>query len=344
MVIIGGGAAGLMAACRAGELSVPALLMERKHRVGSKLLMCGNGRCNLSSDISGSQMLADFGDELSPFLSPAITQFTPQMLRKWFEKCGLPLMRAREGLIFPRSERAPDVVRFFSDQLRRHSIPLCLNSAVSKLATTPAGLLVQTSSFQIVARRVLICTGGVSYPKTGSVGDGQKMAKNLGHRLRPYRPGLVGVVYNGPWWKANRGRSFTRAQITVSDGPKKIGQTEGGCECEKWGLSGRAISNATRLMSRADARRPVFELVPAPGAETILIDPVVTRPLKEAMVTVGGVDRRDIDPQTMQSRRTPGLFFAGEVLDVDGPSGGYNLTAAFATARIAVAAIAAELS
>jgi len=199
-----------------------------------------------------------------------------------------------------------------------------------------------TPIFRIEAQRVLITTGGVSYPKTGSVGDGQRMAHDLGHRLQPYRPGLVGIEWDSPWLQQHQGEQFTDVTVRVLEGDHCIGETTGLLECERWGLGGGAISNATRLLSRANARRPGVEVHYAPRQKALRISPLQTRPLKEAMVTVGGVDLRDVSSATMQSNALPGLDFAGEVLDIDGPTGGYNLTAAFATARLAIDAIAAE--
>ncbi|MBT3295024.1 MAG: aminoacetone oxidase family FAD-binding enzyme [Verrucomicrobia bacterium] len=342
LVIIGAGAAGLMAACHAGERGVPALLLERKHRAGSKLLMCGNGRCNLSSCLQPDAMLADFGDPLDAFLRPAIRAFTPAQLQHWFEASGLPLMRTRDGKVFPRSERAADVVKCLSDVLRRFSMPICYNAPVESITAGATGFTVQTRTFRIEAERVLLATGGVSYPKTGSVGDGQRLARELGHRLQPYRPGLVGIDWSGSWLAAHQGQQFKSAHVRILDGDQCIGETTGLLECERWGLGGGAISNATRLISRLNARNPGVEITYAPMQAPLSIPALTMRPLKEAMVTVGGVDLRDISPATMASTVTPGLYFAGEVIDVDGPTGGYNLTAAFATARLAVSTIAKE--
>jgi predicted flavoprotein YhiN len=342
LVIIGAGAAGLMAACHAGERGVPALLIERKHRAGSKLLMCGNGRCNLTSCLTPEQMLADFGAPLDAFLKTAIDRFTPSQLQNWFERNGLSVMQTRDGKVFPKSERAPDVVRCFSDVLRRYEVPICFNAPVEKVLAEKNGFTVHTRAFRIRADHVLIATGGVSYPKTGSVGDGQKMASALGHKLQPYRPGLVGVEWAAPWVKAHLGQEFTKTHVRVFDGERCIGETTGLFECERWGLGGGAISNATRLLSRLNARKPGVEITYSRKDPPLKISPLKMRPLKEAMVTVGGVDLQNIDPETMQSKSVPNLYFAGEVMDVDGPTGGYNLTAAFATARLAVDTIARE--
>ena len=342
LVIIGAGAAGLMAASHAGERGVPVLLLERKHRAGSKLLMCGNGRCNLTSCISADTMLSNFGAPLDEFLRPAISAFSPNQLQSWFERQGLPLMQTRDGKVFPKSERAPDVVKCFTNTLRRYNIPICYNAPVEKIQRQDGRFIVSANNFHVDAQRVLIATGGVSYPKTGSVGDGQKLARTLGHRITPYRPGLVGIAWEDPWVQAHLGQQFKAAHVRILDGSNCIGETRGLLECERWGLGGGAISNATRLLSRHNAQRPGVEITYAPKQAPLRISSLRMRPLKEAMVTVGGVDLADINPNTMESKTTPGIYFSGEVLDVDGPTGGYNLTAAFAAARLAINTIAIE--
>ncbi len=342
LIIIGAGAAGLMAACHAGEYGIPTLLLERKHRAGSKLLMCGNGRCNLTSALDVSTMLSDFGPPLDAFLSTAIGKFPPAMLQKWFERNNLPLMLTRDGKVFPKSEKAMDVVRCLTDVLRRQGTPICYSAPVQSVDRDGEHFVVRTSVFQVHAKRILICTGGVSYPKTGSVGDGQRIARDLGHKVRPFRPGLVGVDWDDPWLHAHRGEQFKAVDVRVFDGKGCIGETSGLLECENWGLGGGAISNATRLLSRFEAKSPALEIRYTKQAAPLTISHVKTRPLKEAMVTVGGVDLDDVDAETMASKRIPNLYFAGEVLDIDGPTGGYNLTAAFATARLAIDTIAKE--
>jgi len=188
-----------------------------------------------------------------------------------------------------------------------------------------------------------VATGGVSYPKTGSVGDGQRIAGWLGIRVQPFRPGLVGVALDSDWVRRNQGMQFKQAVVRVFDGSRLLGEERGLLECEGWGLGGGCISNATRLLSRANAAHPALEIRCGGDARPFRVEKVVMRPLKEAMVTVGGVDLDAVSNKTMEAKQVPGLFFAGEVLDVDGPTGGYNLTAAFATARLAVEEIARRM-
>ena len=342
LVIIGAGAAGLMAACHTGEFGLSTLLLERKHRAGTKLLMCGNGRCNLTSDLNIGDMLASFGNEVSPFLTPAISAFSSADLQQWFKQNRLPVMRTNDGKIFPASERASDVVHCFTDKLRNDAIPLCLNAPVTSIEKIDGGFKVYTKHFSVNAKKVLITTGGISYPKTGSVGDGQRFAIDLGHHVTPYRPGLVGVAWEDEWLSSNLAERFEGCRVRIFDGDNFIAETRGLVECERWGLGGGAILNATRILSRNNARNPAIEIIIKNGTHPIRIENLKTRPLKEAMVTVGGVVMGEVNSETMESTVMPGIYYAGEVLDIDGPTGGFNLTAAFATARLAVKTIATD--
>jgi predicted flavoprotein YhiN len=367
LIIIGGGAAGLMAGAAAGELGLRAVILERCPKAGRKLLMCGNNRCNITSALPAAQMLTDYGEPLTQFLEPAITAFPPSALRDWFHKNGLVTKMQRDKRVYPQSERAIDVHHLFTDQLARHNIGLMLNSPVLTFQPMETGFRVTTANLELTSNCVLVATGGVSYPKTGSVGDGQKMAAALGHRILPYRPGLAG--FNLP---NHTLRPMDEVTLTIFADGKPIARTHGALEIEKYGISGPAVIDACRIISRRDLKNVTFEISDAdapagakgrqdsmprsrgsnahkhkgmqglPASKVWKITPEKPRPLKEAMTTVGGVALDDVNPQTLESKKVPGLFFAGEVLDVDGPCGGYNLQAAFSTARLAVSSIAAR--
>lgn len=338
LLIIGGGAAGLFAGCRAGECGLGALVLERKHKPGRKLLMCGNGRCNLTKDIPPAQMLRDMGEPMTAFLAPALDALPPSAVQGWFQQHNVPLKKTDDRRVFPRSEQASDVVHALTDALRDSGTALCLNAPVERVERGEAGFHVATAHFSVLARRVLIATGGVSYPKTGSVGDGQKFAKALGHSLKPYRPGLIGFVISHPWVDANCGRTFEQATFRVFRNGQKLYEGPGQLDCETWGVGGAAAYNASRCVARLNLND--FEVEWVIGRDTVRVRSPQTRPLKEAIVTLGGVPLNEVDPATLQSRKCPGLYFAGEVMDIDGPTGGYNLTAAFATAALAVASVA----
>ena len=338
LIIIGGGAAGLMAGVAAGELGLKALVLERKHKPGRKLLMCGNARCNLTTNISGERMLQMFGEPVGSFVAPALRAFDPSMLQRWFAANGLKTVVKAGNKVYPHTERASDVLNFFTDQLRDGNISLACSSTVQALEKTESGFRVATGNFVVEGANVLVATGGTSYPKTGSVGDGQEWAKKLGHSVVPYRPGLVGFEVEPKGVKGRVGTIYQKVEVEVVVGGKKVGETRGVYEIEKWGIGGTAITDASRIVARNNLKEYELVIKLADGRME-KIRPLRSRPVKEAMVTVGGVALDEIDQQTLESKKCPGLYFAGEVLDIDGPTGGYNLQAAFSSARLAVSAI-----
>ncbi len=338
LIIIGAGAAGLMAGCAAGELGLKTLVLERKHKPGRKLLMCGNARCNLTTNISEERMLQMFGDPVGPFLEPAIRAFTPSMLQRWFAAHGLKTVVKAGNKVYPHTERASDVLNLFTDLLRDRNVTLACSSVVERIEPTKSGFRVTTGNFEVEGAHVLVATGGVSYPKTGSVGDGYDWAAAMGHRIVRGRPGLVGFEVEPAVLKGRIGRIYEKATVEIIAGGKTVAETRGVYEIEKWGIGGTAITDASRIVARRNLTDFLLRIHIKDGREEE-IQPLHARSIKEAMVTVGGVALDEVDPQTMESKTVPGLYFAGEVLDVDGPTGGYNLQAAFSSARLAVAAI-----
>ena len=400
LAIIGAGAGGLMGGVTAGQTGVRCLLIERKPQPGRKLLMCANNRCNLTNDLSVDKMIAAYGEPVSDFLRPAIAACSPGALCQWFAAHGLKTRSHKDGKIFPHSEKSADVVRFFSNCLRDCDVPVIYNGAVTAVKRIPEGFEVISENYSLKARHVLIATGGVSYPKTGSVGDGQKIARSLGHKIMPYRPGLVGWEIAEQWVCAAGKAAFPGTTVNIYHGHTLIGETTGEIECSHQGIRGPAIVDASRLMARqgTGALRLEVDLFPRVSEKELtgqleqgsstnagnwentlaarllpraiarefvkhvlggnkassatasaalkhwVLTPVKSRPLKEAMVTIGGVALTEVDPNTMESKLVPGLYFCGEVLDIDGPTGGFNLHAAFATAKLAVGAIAQKCS
>ncbi|MDZ8119681.1 aminoacetone oxidase family FAD-binding enzyme [Pontiella agarivorans] len=335
LIIIGGGAAGLMAGSAAGELGLRALVLERKAKPGRKLLMCGNSRCNLTTNISAERMLQMFGDPVGPFLRPAIEAFTPSMLQRWFAVNGLKTVTKAGNKVYPHTERAMDVLNLFTDRLRDGGISLAGSSPVQALEKTKAGFRVTTANFVVESNYVLIATGGISYPKTGSVGDGLNWAEKLGHSITPCRPGLAGFEVPPEMIRGREGRIIEKVTVDILAGGILHGTTHGIFEIEKWGVGGTALTDASRIIARKNLKNYSL-VINRPDGKTEEIRPLRTRPIKEAMITVGGVDLREINFQTLESKVCAGLYFAGEVLDIDGPTGGYNLQAAFSTARLAV--------
>ncbi len=334
LAIIGGGAAGLFAAASASARKLGCLVFERKARVGAKMLMTANGRCNFTKDVSVDEMLSDIGEPVAGFVRPALEACPPQMVVNGFKARGLRVKRMTDRRMFPASEKAADVVHVFGDLLRDKAIPLLTNCPVTGLKAMKNGFLVATANFTVWAERVLVATGGLSFPKTGSVGDGQRLAVEAGHRLEPCRAALVGVDTRERAVLSLAGTRYERATAAVVVNGAEVFRAEGEVEFEPTGLSGAAVYNCTRHAARQNLRQ--WDLaITTPKARHFVPRPAV-RPLKEAIVTLGGVARDEVNPLTMESRLVPGLYFAGEVLDIDGPTGGYNLTLAFATARLAV--------
>ena len=345
LAIVGGGAAGMFAAAVAAERGVPCVLVERKARLGSKVLLTAHGRCNFAKDISPEQFLNDIsrGGIAAPcaeFVAEAVRECPPRQICRGFQSLGVRTKRMTDGRFFPADEKAATIVHAFGDLLRDEEVPILSNCAVTAIKPLKNGFLVSTKNFTLWAENVLIATGGVSYPKTGSVGDGQNFAKSLGHSLVPYRPGLIGLETRDPRVTRLAGRRFEDGATKVLDAAgKTIFEYRGEIDCESFGLSGAAIYNAQRFVEHLKQRTGIAVEASCNGM-TVRVEKINPRPLKEAIVTLGGVDTREIDPHTMQSKIVPGLYFAGEVMDIDGPTGGYNLTLAFATARKAVASIA----
>ena len=337
LAIVGGGAAGMFAAAVAAERRLPTILIERKARLGSKVLMTANGRCNFTKDISAEQFLADAGEAKS-FIAEAIRECPPRQIIAGFKSLGVPLRRMADGRMFPADGKAATIVHAFGDLLRDSETPILTNCAVTGLQPQKNGFIVATANFTLWAENVLLATGGVSYPKTGSVGDGQNFARALGHRLVPYQPGLIGLETSDRRITSLAGRRFEdgRAKVIGPDGATLFDYA-GEVDCESFGLSGAAVYNCQRFIAHRHLEDYTIEVWFAHNR--LSFRNLRPRPVKEAIVTIGGVATDEIDPQTMESKLVPHLYFAGEVMDIDGPTGGYNLTMAFATARKAVTAI-----
>ena len=350
LAIVGGGAAGMFAAAVAAERRIPGVLLERKARLGSKVLMTANGRCNFTKDISADQFLADVG-EAKGFVAAAIRECPPRKIISGFKSLDVPLRRMADGRMFPADGKAATIVHAFGDILRDSEVPILTNCAVTGIQPQKKGFIVATKNFTLWAENVLLATGGVSYPKTGSVGDGQNFAKALGHRIIPYQPGLIGMETNDRRVTSLAGRRFEdgRTKVIGPDGATLF-DYKGEVDCETFGLSGAAVYNAQRFM--AHRRR---EEGKGKREEELTIEVwfehnrlqfkgLRPRPVKEAIVTIGGVATDEIDSRTMESKIVPHLYFAGEVMDIDGPTGGYNLTMAFSTARKAVISVGTPLA
>ncbi len=337
LAIVGGGAAGMFAGAMAAQRGISAVILERKARLGSKVLMTANGRCNFTKDIGERDFLDDVG-ECRAFVREAIRNLPPRKVIAFFKSLNVPLRRMADGRMFPADGKAASVVHAFGDLLRDNEVPIITNCAVTAIQPQKNGFIVGTKNFTLWAENVLLATGGVSYPKTGSVGDGQNFARALGHKIVPYQPGLIGLETNDRRVTSLAARRFEDGRAKVIAEGRTLFDYKGEVDCESFGLSGAAIYNAQRFIIHSKLKN--FELEAWFGRERIVFGALRPRPVKEAIVTIGGVDTAEIDPKTMESKLIRGLYFAGEVMDIDGPTGGYNLTLAFATANLAVEAVA----
>ena len=397
LLVIGGGAAGLMAAGAACARGLTVTVLEHNPKgPGQKLLITGKGRCNVTSDSDVREFLP-YVRHNGRFLYSSLYAFPPSAAMELFESLGGELKAERGRRVFPRSDRAADVLAALRDYardaefVRGSAKKLVIEDGVCKGAVTDRGETLR-------AENTLIATGGISYPATGSDGSGVKLAKALGHAIVPLAPSLVPLESDSPYIADLQGLSLRNIEGTVYADGKKIGSEFGEMLFTHFGVSGPIILSLSKCVAEAFARgaqevelaidlKPALDkdkldarlqrdftqysrkqmpngmkdLLPqrliAPVLDQAFIDeekfvnqlsraerrrlvdvlkaftvPVTgTRPIAEAIVTAGGVSLKEIDPKTMESKLIKGLFFAGEVMDIDGYTGGYNLQAAFST-------------
>ena len=402
MIVVGGGAAGMLAAGFAAAQGARVLLLEKMPRLGLKLAITGKGRCNLTNTAELDDFLARFGRN-GRFLRQALQAFGPEELRTFLAELGLETTVERGGRVFPAgSEGAPGVVVCLRSWLRELGVKIRQRSPAEELPVRSGclrGVEVEGEFFPAAA--VVLATGGASYPATGSNGAGYRLAAALGHRIIPPRPALVPLVTDGLRPEHPVGLNLRNVAVRLLLDGKKRRELFGEVSFTADGLggptiltlsgeavaaldAGRKVVVALDLKPALDARKldlrlqrdfrercrePAAailrgllprELLPAAlaaagldphcrGSEIpavarkklrswlkdLRFDIVMSRPLAEAIVTAGGLDLREVDPRSMASRKCPNLFFAGELLDLQADTGGYNLQAAFATGRLA---------
>ena len=400
VIVLGGGPAGMMAALSAAEQGASVLLLERNEAPGRKLAITGKGRCNVTNHCTPAEALSQI-PRGSRFLYSAFFRFPPEDTMQFFEGLGVPLKTERGNRVFPRSDRASDIVSALVRALeaggvtllRGRAARLCLeNGRVAGVETTQGA--------RFAGDAVIVATGGCSYPRTGSTGDGYKLAASVGHTIRPPRPSLVPLETTDPHCPRMQGLSLKNAGLRVIDGDgRRIYQDFGELLFTHFGVSGPMVLSASAHMTgyETTSYTLVLDLKPALDEKTLdarllrelaananrafrnilpallprLLVPVVMdrcgipgdtrgnavtkpqrrallqtlkqftlpvrgpRPIDEAIVTSGGVALEEVDPSTMASKLAPGVYFAGEVLDADGYTGGFNLQIAWATGRLA---------
>jgi predicted Rossmann fold flavoprotein len=417
VIVVGGGAAGLMAAGQAAELGARTLLLEKMNRPGRKLRITGKGRCNLTNVAPLPEYITHFGPN-GRFLRQAFSRFFTSELVAFFEALGVRTVTERGGRVFPASGQAQDVVDALVQWVGERGVSLRTQSPVERLRVEGrrvVGVQVsrvpsrtgETPTHDRSAGRVyradavIIATGGASYPATGSTGDGYRLAESVGHSIVPIRPALVPLETAGDIAARLQGLSLRNVTVRVWSDGKKQAESFGEMLFTHFGLSGPIILSLSkqvvdalrlgqgvtisidlkpaldeqkldaRLLRDLDAhgkqqfrtllkgllpRKLIPVCVDLTGIPPDKAGHQITaqerkrlrvwlkdfrlevtgyRPLAEALITAGGVDTREVDPRTMASRLVEGLHFAGEVLDVDADTGGYNLQAAFSTGWVA---------
>jgi len=398
VIIIGGGPAGMMAAGTAAASGASATLLEKNEKLGKKLYITGKGRCNLTNntDIPG---LLEHVPTNPQFLQSSFNALSSHDLMDFFERNNLPLKTERGGRVFPQSDNAGHVIDALALHMKNAGVKVKLNRRVLTIEASPGGTFnIITNRENLTADAVIIATGGLSYPSTGSTGDGYDFALGLGHTIAPTSPSLVPLIVSEPWVEGLTGLSLRNVRGTIKDGAsgKIIYEETGEMLFTPTGVTGPLILRASAFLTGfpahlyidlkpglshqqldtrilrdfADAQNKKFVnaldgLLPKRLIETIVtlsaISPdkkvnTITRgerqvlvnllkglPLtltkttgyKEAVITRGGVNIKEVNPSTLMSKKTPGLFFAGEVLDVDALTGGYNLQIAFSTGYLA---------
>ena len=399
VIVIGGGAAGMAAALFAARGGASVTLLERNEKLGKKVYITGKGRCNLTNDCDRDTFLSQVPRN-PRFLFAALNHFSPQDMMALMESAGCPVVVQRGRRVFPASEKASDVTRTLSSLMRSAGVQVRLNTAVRSLETEDGRVCaVRTADGgRIPVDAVILCTGGFSYPSTGSTGDGYRMAEALGHTVLPARPSLSALESPEAWPAKLQGLSLKNVALTLKSGKKTLYHELGEMLFTHFGFSGPLILEASchlpdpgipyaltldlkpgltpeqleaRLLRELEAggkkqlQTMLRTLLPSSLADLfpalcglnpeLSCNQVTTpqrrslaehlkalplpvrgcRPIEEAIVTRGGVSVREVNPATMESRLIPGLYFAGEVLDVDAHTGGYNLQIAFSTGALA---------
>lgn len=397
IAVIGAGAAGLIAAGTAASLGADVLLFETNSKVGRKIYITGKGRCNVTNNCEVNNILANI--PVNPrFLYSALGKFNAQDVMEFFEVLGVPLKTERGNRVFPVSDKASDIVDALFSYVKKQGVKIIFQT-VNNVLEHQNGFLIKTTDKQFIVNRVIITTGGASYPATGSTGDGYRFAKNFAHSIISPRPSLVPLVEKGDTCEKLMGLSLKNVRLTALENNKKIFEEFGEMLFTHFGVSGPLVLSASAHMRHFGSKqyKILIDLKPALDEKTLdkrllndfekyknndfinalgellprkLIPVIIelaginphtkvhsitktqraslsklikafpvdisgARPISEAIVTTGGVNVKEINPKTMESKKKSGLYFAGEVIDVDAYTGGFNLQIAWSTGKLA---------
>ena len=404
VIVVGGGPAGLMAAGTAAGQGKKVLLLEKNNSLGRKLLITGKGRCNLTNNTDQEGLLANIPGNPS-FLYSAFYTFGSQELISFFEGLGVNLKTERGNRVFPASDKALDIVQALVRYVKKQKADIRLNEPVSEIKLLPEDIkeVVASSGRSYKCRKLILATGGLSYPGTGSTGDGYKFARNMGHKVTKLSPSLVPLKTQESWVHELQGLGLKNVGVKVSLGGKLLYQDFGEVMFTHYGISGPVTLSASRYLTdcfnKSEAEPAIFSIDLKPALDHSALDKRLIRDLEkyknkdfqnslndllpqkmipvivelsgipagkksnsvtkeerrnlgmilkelkfhitgpvgfnEAVITVGGVSVDEIKPGSLESKLVPGLYLAGELLDVDGYTGGFNLQIAFSTGYLA---------
>ena len=404
VIVIGGGAAGLFCSILLARKGKSVLILEKNKILGKKLMITGKGRCNITNNCDAQTVLNNIPRN-SKFLYSAIYSFPPSDTMNFFEKLGVPLKTERGNRVFPVSDDAKDIVKALCDEVKRLGVTVLNKRATGLIIDDNRVIGAECGGEQFVSKSVIVSTGGKSYPKTGSTGDGYMLAKQAGHTVTDIQPSLVPLETKQDFPKKLMGLSLRNVTLSLwQSGKKKPLYSElGEMLFTHFGVSGPLVLSSSAHINNIDENdyyividlKPALDekvldkrilrdfndnpnrnfanvlkkLLPAKMIPVMIelssidgdekvnniskeqrrklvellknmrIDIKGFRPVDEAIITRGGVSTKEINPSTMESKLVSGLYFIGEVLDVDGYTGGFNLQIAFATANLATGSI-----
>lgn len=401
VIVVGGGAAGMMAAVFAARNGQNVQLLEKNEKLGKKLFITGKGRCNITNAADIEDLFTAVTSN-PKFLYSGFYSFTNQQVIDFFEELGVKTKIERGERVFPVSDHSSDVIAAFSRELKSLGVAVSLHTEVGELLCEQdkvCGVLL-TNGKKMKADTVIVATGGISYPSTGSTGDGYRFARETGHRVTELLPSLVPMEVRQWYAKELQGLSLRNIEIRITDGKKKLYEEFGEMLFTHYGVTGPVILSASSVVGKTLRKKELtlhIDLKPALSEEQLdkrilrefdanhnkqyknSIDSLFPAKLKpvmielseiepekkvneitkeerqrlvhlikdftmtltglrgynEAIITKGGVSVKEIDPGTMESKKMKGLYFAGEVLDLDAVTGGYNLQIAWSTGYLA---------
>ena len=392
-IVIGGGPAGLFSAIFAKKKGLKVAILEKKNKIGKKLLIAGSGQCNLTHSGEIKDFLTKYGEH-GKFLRTALYKFSPTDLQNFFRDNGLKLFTREDGKIFPITKKSIDVVNLLYGICNKSNIDIFENCEVTSI-NHENDFIILSNLGQFQCKNILISTGGITYPATGSEGQGYKLAKHLGHKIIEPRPCLTPVYIKDYPFTELSGISFKKISISIFDGERKIHESIGDILFTHKNLSGPGILDNSRYMKKGykisfnfihttfQEFKQQFILysdnngknlvktflntykLPERFIKTMLFEAQIPECMKISslnkkerddlgkllteyqyeitklggidigMATNGGIDLKEINPKTMESKVVKGLYFAGEVIDIDGDTGGYNIQAAISTGVLA---------